>query len=425
MANPYIQSLQTSQPSGGAQPQTTTSNPYIRSISPQVQISEPAPKKSLAQKVQPYIEETKPIAKGLFEGAKGFIKSVPGFIKASAKHPTETYKGILEEEIISFGGAVTGYIQKGITSAVGIKVPERWDILKQRQAWKELRSTEIAKKPEDVRKAIETGRFIGSFIPYPLGSELAGLTIGARATTPIITKFIPKVKFLIPRINNIVGFTGVGQLEYDKEIDGTRVDRLKNDVIMLGLFEAGGVLAKGLSKATSKIVSKTYTDVAGKLKSKKPVAITDLEKKVIETKEAIANDTGRPANVTLAENITKASEKELEFVSVPKSETIAQEAKIQLQGIKKEQIETVKDIKDVKRTLRNIREEIDSTIVEAEGKTALAKEQRGVFSSEESKNISKLKSIYWKSDEFQGGDIGTMQKSKHGPLLSRVIENIQ
>ena len=315
MANPYIQSLQTSQPSGGAQPQTTTSNPYIRSISPQVQISEPAPKKSLAQKVQPYIEETKPIAKGLFEGAKGFIKSVPGFIKASAKHPTETYKGILEEEIISFGGAVTGYIQKGITSAVGIKVPERWDILKQRQAWKELRSTEIAKKPEDVRKAIETGRFIGSFIPYTLGSELATLTVGARATTPIITKFIPKVKFLIPRINNIVGFTGVGQLEYDKEIDGTRVDRLKNDVIMLGLFEAGGVLAKGLSKATSKLVSKTYTDVSRKFKSKNPVAIADLEKTVIEIKDAIASDTSKSANVTLANNISKASDNELKALT--------------------------------------------------------------------------------------------------------------
>ena len=295
--------------------------PQIQSTQPQV-TQNPA-QKFIAEtktKAAPLVEKAKTTAKGLFEQGKEFAKAVPGYVKAAVKEPTATAAGAGTKVITSFGGSFAGGIQHGIADIAGIEIPERWDLKKQAKAFEELNRMNLEAYGEDSVKAFETGKFLGQFVPYYFGGALAKATIGAKILAPTAAKFAPKAAKLAPVIAEEIGFSGVGQLEYDKEIDGSRVDRLKTDVIMLGLFKTGGVLAKGLSNGTKKIISTTYNETAGKLKSGERVPIYQLENTINPVKEKIQVDTGKPAPLALADNIVKASDDELELIA-SKTET--------------------------------------------------------------------------------------------------------
>ena len=326
MANPYVQSLKASQPKKETSIKVS-SNPFIASLQP-TPTPEPAKQQSLIEKAKPYIEQAKPIAQGLFEQGKSIVQAIPGFVISKAKQiqkePVEVARGLGKSIITEVGEPVAKAIQRNITQTplVGINlpgtagigpkpvIPERWDMSKQVEAYKELDKMRLEEKGVDAQGANEVGQFLGSFLPYVYASEIAGATIGAKILTPLASKFAPKALKFIPQINNAIGFTGVGQLEYDKQVDGSRVERLKNDVIMLALFEGGGVLAKGITKGTSALISKAVNKIKTKLKAKEPIPISELETMVTEVKEAIKKDTGKPAPLTLAENIVKTEFKE-------------------------------------------------------------------------------------------------------------------
>jgi hypothetical protein len=330
MANSYIQSLK----SAGEKSTSSGSNPYIKSIEPTTPT--PTPTQSIVEKsvekAKPLIEKAKPIAKSLFEQGKAIVQAIPGFVISKAKQvkkePVEVARGMGKGIITEVAEPIAKQIQKtifgtpsigigvvGTDIGVGVKpnkgvIPERWDVSKQVKAFKELDEMRLEEKGVDAKGANEVGEFITSFLPYVYATEIVSATIGARILTPLASKFAPKVIKFIPQINNAIGFTGIGQLEYDKEVDGSRVERLKNDVIMLALFETGGVVLKGVTKATSAVVSKAVNSVKTKLRSGKPVPIEELEKVVTEAKVAIEKDTGKPAPLTLAENIVKTEFKE-------------------------------------------------------------------------------------------------------------------
>lgn len=97
-------------------------------------------------------------------------------------------------------------------------------------------------------------------------------------------------------------------------------------------------------------------------------------------------------------------------------------AQLQEKTIEKK-IETTKDIKGVRDTLKSIRQELENAVTEAEGRAVVAQEQRAGLNVED---INQLKRIYAINRKFQEGDIETIRASeKVGPLLNRVLENIQ
>lgn len=325
------------QPNGVSNKLTVTPGTSVRSsildqfYPTPVQTTQPEQKKSLVSKVK---EKVQPFVSGAVEQGKAALKVLPGYIKAAVKEPLSTAAGAGTKVATFFAGDVAGNIQQGIASVTHTQIPERWDLKKQAKAFEALgkmQQKDFYGGEENV-KAFETGKFIGEFVPYYFAGALIQAGIGAPVLAPFATKFAPKIAKLVPRISDLIGFTGVGQLEYDKEMDGSRVDRIKTDIIMLGLFEAGGILAKGLSKGTSKLVKTTVNEVSGKFKSSNPVALDELENTLAIAKDAITKDTGKPASVILANNITKASDKELKTISESKilSDTKAEVGKTDL-----------------------------------------------------------------------------------------------
>lgn len=93
-----------------------------------------------------------------------------------------------------------------------------------------------------------------------------------------------------------------------------------------------------------------------------------------------------------------------------------------IKPISKQKIENAKNIKDIRIALKSIRNELSNLISEAEGRSVLAQEQREGINTED---VGKLKRIYARSKKYQEGDIETIRSSNSGPLLNRVIENIQ
>lgn len=338
----------------------------VQKVQPSPQPITPIPKQDI---ISSTIEKGKELAT---KTVLPLVQHIPGFIKSYAmsikKEPIEPIAG-LGKSLMSQSLAIANLIKKGIeiqpqfqvigavANKVGItsNIPNRWDLSKQFEAYKELDKMRLAEKGIDAQRANSIGEFIGSFYKYTFASSLAEATVGKAILTPIAAKFAPKVVKLVPKISDIIGFTGVGQLDYDQGADGTRVDRLKNDVIMLGLFEVGGTLAKGISKGTSNLISKAVNKVSSKLKTGKSVAIDELEKTVNEAKQAVIKDTGKPAEVILANNITQASDKELKLLSAPQPSKLLKAPKEQYvsgQGFEmtakadKQKVEVMRKIND-------------------------------------------------------------------------------
>lgn len=286
-----------------------------------------------------------PIVGQILEGAKEFIKQVPIYIKSAIKKPRTTAEGV-GEAIITFGGEIAGLIQKGINSQnivgigpIGIKpppIPERWDMSKQTKAWRQLNNEILKTQGVDEQRAYEVGRVLGSIIPYTFGSAVSSTTIGAKILLPTAEKFAPQAIKFIPAINNAIGFLGIGQLEYDKEVDQSRVDRIKTDLVMLGLFEVGGVLAEGLSKVTRSTISKVVNKASIDIKSTKGADLNVLEKEVQEVKKAIKKDTRQDVGVILTNNMVKASDNEIKLLEASKKPKYTPEQKkaLQTQGLK-------------------------------------------------------------------------------------------
>ncbi|MDD2731392.1 MAG: hypothetical protein PHW33_04705, partial [Candidatus Portnoybacteria bacterium] len=113
-----------------------------------------------------------------------------------------------------------------------------------------------------------------------------------------------------------------------------------------------------------------------------------------------------------------------EKIIKPKKEvrTPKEIAKLQDKVIDKK-IRTTKDIKGTRDTLKTIRQELDNAVAEAEGRSIVAQEQRAGLDVDD---INQLKRIYAINKKFQEGDIETIRASeKVGPLLNRVLENVQ
>lgn len=285
----------------------------------------------------PIIGQTIKLAQDTFDQAKQFIKSVPKETKEIVKHPAESTAGFA----LGAGKAITDFaistkktisnIQNGIDTAVydsvGYKPPKNWDprqnrdvVVKSLESFQKKRDDNFATLGKDVNRGIAVGNFIGSFIPYTVAGELATASIGAKLATPTIVKFIPQAAKFASTIGNAIGFLGVGQIEYDKSVDGKRVDKLKNDLIMLGLFEAGGVLAKGLTKGSKNIISKVVSKASKDIKGK-GADITALEQDIKNALEEVRKDTKKDAGVVLANNMAKASDNEIKLLETKTQST--------------------------------------------------------------------------------------------------------
>jgi len=306
----------------------TPSAPSTPRQFPKESIVSSQPQQNFLQTVQtkaaPIIGQALQLAKETVKQVVDFIPQVPSYAKAAKEKPLETVAGAGEASL-TFFGSLAGIVQRGIASVAKVNIPERWDITKQTRALRELdeqlirKDTKTAGELIDKRKAFETGRFVGSFLPYALGSEVAAASIGSKILLPTAEKFLPGAVKFISTINNAIGFMGVGQIEHDPE-HGSRVDRFKNDLIMLGLFEVGGVVLKGLTKGTKNLISKTTNEVKGK----KTVVMEEVEPQIQEIKVAIKKDTGQSMEVVVAKQIAEGKPKPI--VSKP-LQPLAEEAR--------------------------------------------------------------------------------------------------
>lgn len=267
----------------------------------------------------------------IFEGFKNIVgqveQSTKSYIKSAKEEPVSFTKGAVEQfgtDLAVTLTRVAGSVQKNIASqpALGIagqglsfKFPDRWDISKQSDAYKKQVENVLKNSPISEQRGANVGKFISDAYQFAVAGEITGATVGTKILVPTAERYLPKAIKLIPAINNVIGFTGLGQLQYDKTQDSSRIDKLKSDIIMAGLFEAIPILSKGLTKGTKESISKLVGKTAKDLKSPTGAEIDALEKEITTVKDAIENDTGKKAEVIFTQNVAKASDQQLKEVS--------------------------------------------------------------------------------------------------------------
>ncbi len=236
-----------------------------------------------------------PVVGGMAKQVIDFLPQAPSYAKQAVTKPGTTIAGAGEATLTAFS-SLAGAVEHGIASVTKTNIPERWDISKQTQALKQLDETLL--KGTDEKKAFESGRFIGAFLPYTVASEITAASVGSKLLAPIASKFLPGAIKFIPTINNAIGFLGIGQIEHDPQ-NGSRVDQMKNDLLMLAMFEVGGVVLKGITRSTKNAISKVVNEVKGKPK----IDFETVQPQVQAVKEAIKADTGKTPEVITAETM--------------------------------------------------------------------------------------------------------------------------
>lgn len=165
-----------------------------------------------------------------------------------------------------------------------------------------------------------------------------------------------------------------------------------------------------------------------------PLENTEVGKKIIKTsieaeQQGKSIAIGNKESIKLvdpSENIPKVTTKELatspkalKQTKNSKSVPIAPKKEV---SVVRKPVETIKTIKDVKRSLGSIQKEYQNLTEEAKAIATVTKEQRMGL---DTNSIAKLKRVYASSSKFKEGDIETIRQSKSGPLVDRVIENVQ
>lgn len=291
--------------------------PQPKLVAQQPQPVQPTTVQKAKTTAQSVVSQAKPVASGAISALKGFIQQVPSYARAAAKNPKATAAGA-GAEVVAFGSAIPAAIQRGIASVTKKEIPERWDLTKQEKAFKELVKLNLGAEDNNAQeKAFETGVFLEQALEIYITSQMASLTVGKHITAPVAAKYVPKMTKIVPAINNAVAFTGLGQIKHDPE-EGTRVNRLKNDLVTFAVFEGAGFLAKGIGSKTRKLMSKSLDDAKIKLKSGKPVAITEMESSINVAKEAVLKETNKQPQQILIDNVMKSSDDELVKIVTPK-----------------------------------------------------------------------------------------------------------
>lgn len=287
---------------------------------------------------EPIVGQSIKYAKQTIDEGIEFSKS---FIKTAKEKPKKTTEAALAGvgvSLIKFGGETLRLIQQGYQSSpfigVGVismsikpKIPEIWDMEKQVPAFNKLVEQKMKNKPIEEKNGFAVGQFIGSFIPYALTAELTGATIGSKVLLPTAGQFLPKAVKYIPTLNNAIAFMGLGQIQYDENVDESRANRLKNDLIMLAIFEVGGAFTRQLSKKTKEAISRVVNKSSKEIKGKQGADIDQLEKEIKEVKQIIKEDSGKSPEVIVSNTIAKSSddqikviEKQSEVKFIPKKE---------------------------------------------------------------------------------------------------------
>lgn len=220
-----------------------------------------------------------------------------------------------EAKIAKVLNPVSALILQGIGDAIASQhwqVPERFDLTKQTQAQEQLNSEALAKMPITGKVGNMVGNFIGSMLPYAFASALTEGTVGESVLIPTAEKIAPKLARLVPKVSDTISFLGLDQIAYDPQTDGTRMQKLKSDLIMLVAFEAGGYLVSKVGEKTASLVSKTLKSVSEKFKGDNPVAINDIAQEVDVAKNAIKADTGKSLPEVYVNGIAEAKPKDLE-----------------------------------------------------------------------------------------------------------------
>lgn len=276
---------------------------------------------------EPIVGKTIQVAKNI---GSQVVNTTKQYIKSAKENPISFAKGAVEQfgtDIAVNVSKVTGAIEKQLynhpiiginsielpggakTPSVGInppKLPERYDITKQAQAYSRLVDETIKRTPISEQRGAQVGKVLSDLYTFAVASEISTATVGSTIVAPAVTKFLPKAIKLIPKINDAIGFLGVGQLQFDKSVDKTRVDKLKSDLVSLALFEGVSTLTKGLTKGTKGIISKVVNSASNDIKSTKGADINILENAVNEAKTAIQQDTGKTAETILTKNIASS-----------------------------------------------------------------------------------------------------------------------
>ena len=166
-----------------------------------------------------------------------------------------------------------------------------------------------------------------------------------------------------------------------------------------------GVLGGGKRRAAVEELKEVYNQA---VKQAKP------EVKIIPIKSQL---------IDIWNQAQKTKPKKKTVQAPPKRKVMPSKKVTQLQEtVIEKKINTIKDVKSARNVLKSIRQELENAVTEAEGRALVAQEQRAGLNVDD---INQLKRIYAINKTFQEGDIETIRASKSGPLLNRVLENIQ
>lgn len=228
------------------------------------------------------------------------VQKIGGAIESAVKQPISTIAGA-GTQIEDFGlGVVKTLAQLNLPSPIRDNVVNY--LQTQGDAFKQVVEQNIP-QTADSKTAYQVGSFVGSFIPYILTGSIAEKAAAGVATEALGTagslsaKTISNIGKITNTAANALGFVGTGQIMHDPK-DGNRVDQLKNDLMMFGLFETGVGAIKGVAKITQKT-----SDLLTKMKSGQQITLQEGETAVKEAKSALKQTTGKSPQRVMADAV--------------------------------------------------------------------------------------------------------------------------
>jgi len=199
-------------------------------------------------------------------------------------------------------------------------------------------------------------------------------------------------------------------------------DEVKNRVVMAGFAGLlGGTTMQGVVTFANNVSSGDIGNVDPKQDVTNPKAFDAIVAPDVTTEVT----TEVPDVTTEGEKAPVQPTREVPQPKKPvdvktKEAVVSQVKKVRL--VTEKSVQNVKNIKDVKTTLKTIRQNFIDLTSEVEATAIVAQEQREGLNV---KDINQLKRIVARSTKFQEGDIETIRATNTGPLVNRVIENIQ
>jgi len=265
--------------------------------------------------------------------------------KSVITHPISTLGGV-EKGVMDF----TFNVSKGVSKLIGADNAAKY-IEDNQNAINEIFNSNL--KEKDQKTAADVGHFVGEQIPYILGGAGA-VALGEKVVIAGVGKFgqgltlknIERLGKITAWTADTLGFMGVHQLVHTPE-EGTRMDAVKNDLLVLGALGAIGLTGSAIKDAKMRSKIRSFvSDIPNK----------SLENIEIESKKLlddVKTTTGKDPKVLAGETLNQYSinVKDLspttkmgDIAKVAESRGFSEYGNIQFKPTKQEETKQIKKV---------------------------------------------------------------------------------